>query len=219
MGRGWADIDGVETGSSIPQQGTAGEAGGSSRGVLTAAEFARRFRECSRLLWCIAASVVNDRSVADDVVQDAAMIALGKLDQFDPSTSFPAWAGQVVRFTALNHARKTQRERRLLSEVRESGGVRETDTSSGPQRAAVSSYGQPIPGAEAFDDQVQEALADLEETARACLLMKTTLDMAYTDIARALGIPEGTAMSHVHRARKAMRERLLAKGYTGGPAR
>lgn len=224
MGWGRADIDSVETGPSISSPPV--DAGGRSHGVLTPAEFAHKFRECSRLLWCIAAGVVNDRSLADDVVQDAAMIALGKLDQFDPSTSFSAWAGQVVRFTALNHARKTQRERRLMSDVRASMPGDGTYRADAPSGQAVTSTGQPTRqgdgsslGGEAFDDDVQDALSGLEETARACLLMKTTLDLAYTDIARALGIPEGTAMSHVHRARKAMRERLLAKGYAGGPAR
>ena len=50
----------------------------------------------------------------------------------------------------------------------------------------------------------------MEETARACLLLRTLQDMPYREIALALDIAEGTAMSHVHRARMAMRERLAA---------
>jgi RNA polymerase sigma-70 factor (ECF subfamily) len=223
----------VEIGSSdIPVMDRTLESGGSgpgtsfqgAHGVLTPTEFAAKYRECSRLLWCIAQGVVNDRTLADDVVQEAAMVALGKLEQFDPATSFPAWAGQVVRFTALNMGRKVQRERKLLNEMHQAtpgdgsyGG--RGDPAVGAAAAGVDSRGGVVPGGDAFDDEVQEALAGLDETARACLLMKTTLDMAYTDIARALNIPEGTAMSHVHRARKALRERLLAKGYAGGPAR
>ena len=61
---------------------------------------------------------------------------------------------------------------------------------------------------ESFDDDVVAALMSLDETARACLLMKTVLDLPYREIAAALGVPEGTAMSHVHRARGALRERL-----------
>ena len=45
----------------------------------------------------------------------------------------------------------------------------------------------------------------LEETARTCLLLRTLRDMPYREISLLLDIPEGTAMSHVHRARQAMR--------------
>jgi len=194
--------------------GSGHETAGPARSVLTGTEFAAKYRECSRVLWCIAAGVVNDRSLADDVVQEAAMIALGKLDQFDPSTNFTAWAGQVVRFTALNTARKCNRERMLAAAIRETAG-------GGFSAGRAENAGHPPSAldAEAFDDDVRAALNELDETARECLLMKTTLDMAYADIARILSIPEGTAMSHVHRARKAMRTRLLAQGYPGGPAR
>jgi len=190
--------------------GSGHETAGPARSALTAAEFAIRYRECARVLWCIAAGVLNDRSLADDVVQEAAMIALGKLDQFDRSTNFAAWAGQVVRFTALNAARKCQRDRMLVAAAREAVG----EVSGGRSCSAPT-----LVGDEAFDDDVRAALNKLDGTARECLLMKTTLDMAYADIARILSIPEGTAMSHVHRARKAMRDRLLAQGYPGGPAR
>ena len=57
-------------------------------------------------------------------------------------------------------------------------------------------------------DAVLRSLAALEENARACLLMRTVLGLSYAEIARTLSIPEGTAMSHVHRARKAMRDQL-----------
>ena len=54
------------------------------------------------------------------------------------------------------------------------------------------------------------ALAALAETARAALLLRTVLELDYATIARLLDIPEGTAMSHVHRSREALRRALLA---------
>ena len=76
----------------------------------------------------------------------------------------------------------------------------------------VSSRGMVVPGQESFDDDVLKALDALEETARACLLLRTVMDMPYKEVSLALDIPEGTAMSHVHRARKTMRDRLMAAG-------
>ena len=64
------------------------------------------------------------------------------------------------------------------------------------------------PGAEPFDDDLLRALGGLDETARGCLLMRVVMDMPYKEIALAMDVPEGTAASHVHRARAALRGAL-----------
>ena len=53
------------------------------------------------------------------------------------------------------------------------------------------------------------ALGHLSEVARACLLLRTVEGLDYGEIGRALGIPEGTAMSHVHRSRMRLRAELV----------
>jgi RNA polymerase sigma-70 factor (ECF subfamily) len=52
------------------------------------------------------------------------------------------------------------------------------------------------------------ALETLEPTVRACLLLRVVAGMSYQQISGVLEIPEGTAMSHVFRARKALASRL-----------
>ena len=42
-------------------------------------------------------------------MQESAATALTKLADFNPESSFSAWMSQIVRFTALNHARTTTR--------------------------------------------------------------------------------------------------------------
>lgn len=160
-------------------------------------QFARLFQEHARTLWCIAAAVLGDRERARDVVQDASIVGLGKLSEFSPGTSFAHWMGQIVRFTALNEGRK-QRPRSTA------------DVHALPLRAP--SVGVIEPRAGDFDARTREALGKLEETARTCLLMRTVLDMSYRNISEALGIAEGTAMSHVHRSRARVRDALSAKG-------
>jgi RNA polymerase sigma-70 factor (ECF subfamily) len=155
--------------------------------------FADSFRQCSPALWCIAAAVLGERTHAEDVLQEAAMIGLGKLAAFVPHTSFAAWMGQIVRFTALNHRRKLQRRAR-------------SETVSAAPGVGVAA--PPVQGEAGFDARTQAALAQLGETARMCLLLKTVLELDYAEIAETLGIPQGTAMSHVHRGRAQMRALL-----------
>lgn len=171
-------------------------------------------------LWMLAAAISGDPSEAEDILQDAAMAALGKLDQFQPGTSFIAWMGTFVRNTARNVGRKHQRRatRPAGPETLESLS-REVDRRSGRRvprpeeelHRAVSFGGQEGLGLnpEAFDDAVQDALMQLTEEARAALLLRVVHDLSYREVGQALGIPEGTAASHVSRARHQLKELLL----------
>src|SRR5262245_24300868 len=171
---------------------------------LTPAAFAAQFQGSWRALWCIAAAVVGDRAQADDVLQEAALVALGKLGQFDPASNFTAWMGQIVRFVALNQARK--RTRSLASSVDPHAiEVTAVSTPATSNHSPLTGQGQLNEVADSFDERLLSALRGLEDTARACLLMRTLMDMPYRDISLSLNIPEGTAMSHVHRARISLR--------------
>ncbi len=184
---------------------------GGAVGTLTPTEFAALFERASRRLWCVAVGVVRDTALAEDIVQEAAGIALGKLDQFDPSTSFNAWMGQIVRFVAMNERRRGVRQRTtpvdpvsLAGRVAQGGGPGH----SGPHTGPVDRSGRLAPDQDAFDDALTSALGELGEMARACLLLRTIVELTYAEIAEVLGIPEGTAMSHVHRSRRTLRALL-----------
>ena len=83
-----------------------GDPGRTPRGVLKSAEFAGLFQRASRRLWCVAVGIVGNGAQAEDIVQEAASIALEKLTQFDPHSSFDAWMAQIVRFVAMNERRR-----------------------------------------------------------------------------------------------------------------
>ena len=180
---------------------------------LSRAQFERRFGEARQTLWCIAAAVLGRRDRAEDVLQDAVVTALTKLDQFDPSTSFSSWMGQIVRFTALN-ARRDEINRPIVQGV-DPEFMPSSDRT--PQAPPVDAQGSVIPGQGSFDDRVLGALALLGETPRACLLLRTVRGLSYKEIARVLDLPEGTCMSHVHRARTVLRRSLSAGSHEGTP--
>lgn len=206
------DVRGVAAATG-PGPGAPGRAGavpgpkGAGRARLSPEQFAALYTEHGRLLWCAAAATLNGRAGAEDVVQQAAMIALSRLGDFDPGTSFAAWMVQIVRNVAMNESRKTHR-RRTSSMDGESLDRRAGRDASSSAHAPITSGGDIRRDQETFDDRLVAALGELEETARQCVLLRTVMDLSYAAISRTLGIPEGTAASHVHRARRALRERL-----------
>lgn len=185
---------------------------GARPGRLGPADFARLYQTHWKALWCVAVGVLGDRTLAQDVVQQAAVVGLERLETFDPDTSFTAWMMQIVRNIALNEGRKRGRRRTGLADTELLDGGRATsgrgeggvETSTG----ALTGRGQVMPGTEPFDDELLRALHTLDETARGCLLMRVVLNMPYKEIALALDVPEGTAASHVHRARTTLRSML-----------
>lgn len=193
--------------------GTSGRGSGESAtgpgARLSPAEFAQRLEAARGTLWYIAAGVMGERSDAEDVVQEAAMTGLGKLGEFDPATHFAAWMGQIVRNVARNHLHKKQRRRTTPAP---SSDLDRAAPGPAPVGAVLTARGDLAPGQEVFDDRLSEALDKLDEMPRICLLLRTLADRPYREISTIMGIPEGTAMSHVHRSRAMLRRVLSAGG-------
>jgi RNA polymerase sigma-70 factor, ECF subfamily len=171
-------------------------------------DFAAQFEGSFRVLWLVAMSIVTHRTDAEDVVQEAALLALSKLDQFQPGTNFRAWMAQMVRYVALNYVRKRQKHRAGSIDTNPEDGSSIFAAPADPGRLQMNHMGQLPTDQPFFDDQIIVALASIDETARACLLLRTIENMEYSEIARVLNIPPGTAMSHVHRTRQYLRESL-----------
>lgn len=203
----------LEASSSSPKdQGKPRASGGGAPGAgsrLTEAEFAVLVARARPALTIVASAVLGDRVEADDVVQEASVIALASLDRFTPGTSFEGWMAQIVRNVARNALRK-----RARNPARATGGDalanHSARPSSQPSASPVSGDGS-VPNPAFFDAEVNRALQNLEETSRVCLLLRTVGGMSYSQIAAITELNENTAMSHVFRSRRAMREFLTSR--------
>lgn len=184
-------------------------ADGNGPGAETVDDFTTQFRAAYRVLWLIASGILSDRALAEDAVQEAAIIALQKWRQFKPGTSFNAWMGQIVRFVALNQSRSERKRRATGMEPASVEHLAEAVSDApDPDALKVSLRGELPENQRHFDDCVMQALSGLTDVARTCLLLRVLEGLEYSEISLLLGIPEGTAMSHVHRSRKALRARL-----------
>lgn len=166
---------------------------------LDRASFERELRAAYPTLEVVAASLVG-RSDAQDVVQEATIIAMRKLSDYSPGSNFRAWMSAIVRGTASNHRRSERRRRERTKRAAHTVG-READTT---ESARVS------------DEQLHTTLDQLTEDQRCCLLLRIVLEHSYQEIGTILGIPHATARSHVFRARTQMLGLLTQEGTLDG---
>ncbi len=131
---------------------------------------------------------------ARDLVQDTLLRALRFEATFTPGSNLRAWLAQVMYSVFVSQCRRRGRERALLTAL---GGdpCFWTQASTGPVVEALS------PG-------MQACLAELPEEFARVLLLVDVAEMPYRDAAEQLGVPVGTIMSRLHRARKSLRRRL-----------
>ena len=177
--------------------------------MLDVESFAALLTDSYQRCWLIAAAITGDRVEADDIVQEASLIALRKRADFTVGTNFAGWISQIVRLTALNYAKKSVRRSVVVTDPAfiDRPGV-STVVSTKVGLLSITNDGRLAEHQSDFDDQVVCALREISDEARACLLLRVVQQLTYGEIAQTLQIPEGTAMSHVHRAKQSMRERL-----------
>lgn len=174
------------------------------------AEFDREILRHRSQLLAVALRMTGSRAEADDLVQEAVLRAWTFRERFQPGTNGRAWMHRILVNTFINGYRRRRREREILGEMRQTHGAN-TWNDSRP----------PLPG-EGLGDEVSAALSALPEEFRQVLVLVDLDERSYKDAARVLGCPIGTIMSRLHRARRAMKQRLedyaAAEGYVAAQA-
>ena len=141
---------------------------------------------------------------ADDVVQDAMLRAFRSFDGFRGGDVRP-WLFAIVRNCARDHGRDTRRR----------GHVPLPDDDAVP-------LPDERPGPDALAEQASErrrldaAIAALPEEFREVLILREMEEMRYREIAGIAGVPVGTVMSRLSRARALLKHALAPTDGTNG---
>lgn len=163
------------------------------RGETTA--FETLVRRHYRGAYAVALALTGNGMDAEDVVQDAFVRALEKLDDCREPSRFSGWLLQIVRNRAHN-VRDYQRLREgtPLDEISATGAERSDREAE--QRE--------------LRDRLERALATLTDAQREIVLLHDLEGWKHREIAAQLGISEVMSRQHLFVARKALRERLGA---------
>ncbi|NJC00011.1 MULTISPECIES: sigma-70 family RNA polymerase sigma factor [Sphingomonas] len=148
-----------------------------------------RLRRYARVL-------LRDSAAADDLVQDCLERAISRWHQRRADGDARAWLFTILHNLAMNRMRQT---------ARRGAHVQVEDASP----AAVARAPDQEAGIHQRD--VLQALDRLPDDQRAVLLLVTIEELSYADAAKALGVPIGTVMSRLSRARTRLREEIAGR--------
>ena len=153
---------------------------------------AKRLVELIPRLRRYARALVGERASADDLVQDTLERAWSKLHLYRRGTDLRAWLFTVMHNVHVNRVRATRPVDPLDDEMPELA-------QRGTQPDAL------------LVRDLDRAIARLPADQRAVLLLVTLEEMSYEEVARTLGIPIGTVMSRLSRAREKLRTMMLGQ--------
>jgi RNA polymerase sigma-70 factor (ECF subfamily) len=152
------------------------------------------------VLYRVAYSITRNKSDAEDLVQDTLMRAYRAIERFDGR--YPrAWLLTIMRNAQVNRVRRKRPE--LMHDPDETM-ARMADESADAADAETQLMDKE------FEAPVEAALAALPEKFRKVVELVDLNQLSYQEAADALGIPVGTIMSRLHRARRNIRQHLEA---------
>jgi RNA polymerase sigma-70 factor (ECF subfamily) len=144
-------------------------------------------------IYRLALSIVRDRALADDVVQET-LIRAWRWGPIEVDGEMPrAWLARVARNVAIGILRRRREE------LYGSDAIPEKESSLTPARA--------VEGRAALD-HLREALGALDEADRALIVLREIEGLTYEEIAETMELPLSTVKTRLFRARQQLKRAL-----------
>ena len=154
-------------------------------------------------LLAAALRMTRQRNDAEDLVQETLLRAFVAWASFEPGTNCRAWLLRILTNAFINGYRRRRRHTRFANDC--------------PEDAVAAFYGDaPVRARDpeaamlegALGDEVTRALATLAPDYRQVVELADLRGIRYRDIADQLGLPIGTVMSRLFRARRQLELQL-----------
>lgn len=179
-------------------------------------------RTHQRRLYNVCLRMVSHPDDAAELTQDVLVKVVEKIDTFRGDAKLTTWMTRIAMNLSISHLRK----RRLRQTV-------SIDAPSGSSNGRAAGDGLSLAGRLPEErelspdrrvergemlDELQAAIAGLDDDQRAVLVLRDLEQWDYQQIAESLELPVGTVKSRLFRARLALRERMNPHAEPTGPA-
>ena len=155
-------------------------------------------------LHAVVYNLTANREDTCDILQETFSRAYRSLPRFRGNSSFSTWVHAIAMNATLNFFRRNGRHRTMSLEemstsIEQDADYREIAATSDPVREA---------GLNELQEQLNAALQQLPETQRAVVVMYDIQGLPHGEIARIMGISEGTVRSRLFYAHRQLQATL-----------
>jgi RNA polymerase sigma-70 factor, ECF subfamily len=149
--------------------------------------------------------MLNDLTAAEDIAQEAFILAFKRLSQYRGG-SFRAWLLRIVTNACYDEIRRWKRKRQLpLIPLNDDGDEIESPgwiADPGPSIEEMIEQSE-------LADRLGSLLNELPASLKAAVVLVDLMEMDYADAASSLGVPMGTLKSRLARGRLKLRDLLV----------
>lgn len=164
--------------------------------------FERLVRQYQRLVAHVVMRMIPNSADREDICQEVFIKVYQKLDEFRFECRLSSWIGRITYNTCVNHLQKKSVP--LLSESMPDGRTVECLPSFATAPDDLSEERD-------MSRRLHEEIDRMPLHYGIVLTLYHLCEMGYAEIAQTLQLPLGTAKSHLFRARRLLKERLLAR--------
>ena len=151
--------------------------------------------------------MVRDRSLAEDLSQEAFIRAFKAIDSYNPAYRFSNWIFKIANNHTIDHLR-----RRKLDVISLDGSPHATTAQEEERTAFVLASDDESPAAyvehKELGSQIERAIGELRPEYRSVILLRHMEGYTYEEIAEVMGVPLGTVKTYLHRARAELKDLL-----------
>ncbi|MBI2408372.1 MAG: sigma-70 family RNA polymerase sigma factor [Gemmatimonadetes bacterium] len=152
-------------------------------------------------LYSFAFKLTKVREEAEDLVSDTMLRAFERWRQFQLGSNIRAWLFTILYHAFISRKRRIDAREVPMPETEDGFSRLEPVADENPEATFYDSF---------IDEDVVKAIGELPEEYRSALVMSDVHGLRYAEIARVLGVPEGTVKSRLFRGRRLLQGRLRA---------
>jgi len=156
-----------------------------------------------RLFYLVLEQVGRDKTVAEDLVQEVFLAALGSLDRFRGESQLYTWLRSIAFHKLNDYYRRRAREPRAEQSTPEIQALK-LDQATGDDQPVVAAM-----ESEETRQEVHQALVDLPDDYQEVLVLKYFEEMPVLKISKVMGRSPKSVEGLLSRARKALRTNLV----------
>lgn len=168
--------------------------------------FELMMRQYNRPLYRTARSILRDDAEAEDVLQEAYLLAYRGIGKYRGESSLATWLTRIVVNEAIARSRKTSRRAQIIrldgdadADIDNGESDMHDATQEQPEQAAIRAEARRL---------LERKIDALPENFRTVFVLRAVEEMTVEETASCLGIPDATVRTRFFRARSMLRESL-----------